>query len=530
LAHLGFRLRGRRARKVLTTEVCQDVEVIGWLYQFYISERKDEVFAAFRKNKKAGPDEIPAATQLFTPHWIVGYLVENSLGRLWMLNRPAARLVDQMEYYIAPVDEETDFLKISGPEEIKVIDPACGSGHMLTYAFDLLYAIYEEEGYPPAEIPGLILTNNLYGGEIDPRAGALAAFALTMKARAKQRTFFNKQVEPIVCVLDPIRFTPDEIDFLLTRGGDRHAESAFWNQFDHADTLGSLIQPGPDLTARLKQHLAELDGGGDILLADVINWAERVLLQAEILSASYHVVVANPPYMGVKNMSPALAGFIETYIPDGKQDLYGAFVERARSLASQSGLIAMITGDTWMFIKTFTDLRNVVLREAQLHSLLYLRDTAYHADKFGANSAFVLSNAQNRDVVGVFVQLSGLDGEDKRKALIAAINDQAVEYRHDVAATRFTEIPGSPFAFAISDQMRSVFSRAVRLDSVAEPRQGIATSDITGDSFDLLMRYREAGLASIAPPETMRFSLARNGFRIGRAESAVAGTETMSTL
>ena len=202
-----------RAVKVLTADVCQDVEVIGWLYQFYISERKDEVFAGFKKNKKAGADEIPAATQLFTPHWIVRYLVENSLGRLWMLNRPSSRLVDQMEYYIAPVDEETDFLKISSPEELKVIDPACGSGHMLTYAFDLLYAIYEEEGYAPSEIPGLILTNNLYGAEIDPRAGALAAFALTMKAGRKQRTFFNKQVEPNICVLEPIRFTPDEIDF-----------------------------------------------------------------------------------------------------------------------------------------------------------------------------------------------------------------------------------------------------------------------------------------------------------------------------
>ena len=207
-----------RSVKVLTEDVCKDVEVIGWLYQFYISERKDEVFAGFKKNKKAGADEIPAATQLFTPHWIVRYLVENSLGRLWMLNRPSSGLVNQMDYYIAPVDEETDFLKITKPEELKVIDPACGSGHMLTYAFDLLYAIYEEEGYGPAEIPGLILTHNLYGTEIDPRAGALAAFALTMKARAKQRTFFNKQVEPNICVIDPISFGPDELDFLVTRG------------------------------------------------------------------------------------------------------------------------------------------------------------------------------------------------------------------------------------------------------------------------------------------------------------------------
>ena len=232
-----------RAVTVLTEDVCQDVEVIGWLYQFYISERKDEVFAGFKKGKKAGAAEIPAATQLFTPHWIVRYLVENSLGRLWLLNRPTSRLADQMEYYIAPVDEETDFLKVTSPEELKIIDPACGSGHMLTYAFDLLYAIYEEEGYAPSDIPGLILANNLYGTEIDPRAGALAAFALTMKARARQRTFFNKQVEPNICVLEPISFTPGELDILVTRGGDRADEEAFWNQFEHADIFGSLIRP-----------------------------------------------------------------------------------------------------------------------------------------------------------------------------------------------------------------------------------------------------------------------------------------------
>ena len=232
-----------RAREVLTEDVCKDVEVIGWLYQFYISERKDEVFAGFKKNKKAGADEIPAATQLFTPHWIVRYLVENSLGRLWMLNRPASRLVDQMDYYITPVDEEPAFLKINGPEELTVIDPACGSGHMLTYAFDLLYAIYEEEGHAPAEIPSLILAHNLHGTEIDPRAGALAAFALTMKARAKDRRFLRREVEPQICVIESISFGSDELDFLVTNTGDRQAQERFWNQFRDADTLGSLIHP-----------------------------------------------------------------------------------------------------------------------------------------------------------------------------------------------------------------------------------------------------------------------------------------------
>ncbi len=171
----------------------ESVEVIGWLYQFYISEKKDDVFAALKKGKKITPENIPAATQLFTPHWIVRYLVENSLGRLWMLNHPDSRLVEQMDYYIRPEEPETDFLRISSPEEIKICDPACGSGHMLTYAFDLLYAIYEEQGYQATDIPRLILTHNLYGIEIDQRAGALAAFALTMKAREKYRRFLTQR-------------------------------------------------------------------------------------------------------------------------------------------------------------------------------------------------------------------------------------------------------------------------------------------------------------------------------------------------
>ena len=172
-------------RKVMTEDACQDVEIIGWLYQFYISEKKDQVFAGLKKNQKITAENIPAATQLFTPHWIVRYLVENSLGRLWLLNRPDSRLAERMDYYIAPEEPETDFLKIAKPEEIRICDPACGSGHMLTYAFDLLYAIYEEEGYDATEIPALILTHNLTGVEIDDRAGALAAFALAMKAAAQ---------------------------------------------------------------------------------------------------------------------------------------------------------------------------------------------------------------------------------------------------------------------------------------------------------------------------------------------------------
>jgi hypothetical protein len=465
-----------RAVKALTKDVCRDVEVIGWLYQFYISERKDEVFAGFKKNKKAGADEIPAATQLFTPHWIVRYLVENSLGRLWMLNRPTSRLVDQMQYYIAPVDEETHFLEISRPEDLKVVDPACGSGHMLAYAFDLLYAAYEEEGYAPAEIPSLILTNNLFGVEIDPRAGALAAFALTMKARAKQRTFLNKQVQPNVCALDPIRFTPDEIDFLLTRGGDKHAEAAFWNQFDHADTFGSLIQPDPELTVRLRQHIAQLNDGGDILLANVLDRAERIIDQAEYLMPRYAVVVANPPYMGYGNMGSRLAEFATTSYPGAKGDLMTMFMVRALGLLSAAGSVGMITLPSWMFLSSFENLRKSILGSSTIHSLLHLGRGVFGAD-FGA-VAFVIRRATPpANIRSTYRRLFTSPSEVRENSEIEQLFLDPEFQRFEVSQASFAQVPGFVFAYWLPDELRSTFTRFPPLSASVPPKQGIKTGN-----------------------------------------------------
>jgi hypothetical protein len=463
--------------KVLTEDVCKDVEVIGWLYQFYISERKDEVFDGFKKNEKAGADEIPAATQLFTPHWIVRYLVENSLGRLWMLNHPSSGLVSQMDYYIAPVDEETDFLRITKPEELKVIDPACGSGHMLTYAFDLLYAIYEEEGYGPADIPGLILTNNLYGTEIDPRSGALAAFALTMKARAKLRSFFHKHFEPSICVIDPISFGPDQLGFLVTKGGDRQGEEAFWNQFAEADTFGSLIQPDPELTERLKKHIAQLDDGGDIFLADALSWAEKVVLQAEYLSPRYFVVVANPPYLGSRKMNAHLTAFAKAQYPTGRQDLYSCFVQRAIELVDPRGMVAMILGDTWMSITSFEGFRRLLLDNHAFASFVHLRDVSNHPDIFGANSAFVLDMGGGADTPTPYFRLTPLDGETKRRQFLAAVSDPQSSDRHLCSVEQLGRIPGTPIAYWVSEAMRAAFAKGRRVSEFADPRQGLATAD-----------------------------------------------------
>jgi type II restriction/modification system DNA methylase subunit YeeA len=478
------------AVKVLTTDVCHDVEVIGWLYQFYISERKDEVFAGFKKNKKAGADEIPAATQLFTPHWIVRFLVENSLGRLWMLSRPSSRLVDQMEYYVAPVGKETNLVKIGSPEELNVIDPACGSGHMLTYAFDLLYAIYEEEGYAPAEIPGLILTNNLYGVEIDPRAGALAAFALTMKARGKQRTFFNKQFQPNVCVLDPIRFGPDEIDFLLTVGGDRHAESAFWNQFEHADTLGSLVQPDPELTAHLKHRLTQLDDGGGILLADVLDCAERVIAQAEILSDSYHVVVANPPYMGNKSMGSELAEFGKDIYPLSKSDLYAIFLERSVKLTSTSGYSALVAMQSWMFLSTYANLREAIFAGGTITALAHLGPGAFDtiSGEIVQTAAVVLERGARPKKRGVFLDVTTARNEAEKSASLRLMvaNPQSAG-RYEVAVNDISKVPGKPVAYWLSVAARNLFTEHEPIGDALHITGGMTT----GDNERFLRRWFE---------------------------------------
>ncbi|CRK59368.1 putative type II restriction enzyme methylase subunit [Alloactinosynnema sp. L-07] len=479
-----------RAVKVLTIDACQDVEVIGWLYQFYISERKDEVFAGFKKNKKAGADEIPAATQLFTPHWIVRYLVENSLGRLWMLNRPSSRLVDQMLYYIAPVDEETDYLKVSSPEELKIVDPACGSGHMLTYAFDLLYAIYEEEGYAPAEIPGLILTNNLYGVEIDPRAGALAAFALTMKARAKQRTFFTNQVEPKVCVLDAICFAQDEIEFLLTGGGDRQAESVFWNQFEHADTAGSLIRPDRELSRRLGRHLATLDDADDLLRADVLFRANRVVFQAESLSGRYHIIVTNPPYMGGKNMCGMVNEWLKVEYPVSSSDLYAAFIERAIEMAAVGGLIAMITMHSWMFLSTSKQLRHRILSTTSTEVLAHLGTRAFDSvtGEIVSTVAFVIANNSQPAREGLYIRLTTLGAaEAKMNALARVVRSGPDDACYLRSAEMFLPLPGSRLIYWLGADARNVLAHSDPVESVAPAIQGM----ITGSNSRFLRLWHE---------------------------------------
>jgi len=395
---------------IIPEEDWGEVEIIGWIYQDYIAPKKDKVFADLKKNIKISKENIPAVTQLFTPHWIVRYLVENSLGRLWLLNRPESSLVDRMEYYIKPEQQETDFLKINSPEEIRICDPACGSGHMLVYAFDLLYSIYEEEGYTPSEIPELILKNNLFGIEIDKRAGELAGFALTMKARGKDRRFFNKQVQPNICMLENVSFEQGELDAYIDAVGSElftNAHRATLSQFAEADNFGSLIRPASKDVSGLLSLLESKNLSGNLSQLSTHQNVMKALKQADYLSPKYHVVIANPPYMGGKGMNNRLRTFSQDNYPDSKSDLFAMFMERNLSLAVQKGMVSMITMQSWMFLSSFEKLRESILNNATILTMAHFGARAF--DSIGgevvSTTAFVIENAHHSEYKGAYIRL-----------------------------------------------------------------------------------------------------------------------------
>ena len=407
-----------KVRSALTPEVCADVEVIGWLYQFYISEKKSKIEEGFKKNVKASAENIPAVTQLFTPHWIVKYLVQNSLGRLWMRLHPESTLVTHMEYYVPddpehPTPVPTD---IERPEDIKVNDPCCGSAHMLIYAFDILYLIYEECGYAPAEIPNLILKYNLYGLELDPRAAALSCFALVMKARSKYSRFLRNPTMPNICALEAVKFDPGEIKAYMDRIGRDLFTVPFattLEQFEEADNFGSLIVPTLETAAEIEPIFLKKDLENDLLYRVTHHKVLTILRQAAFLSPRYHVVVTNPPYLGGKNMNSRLKVFAEDNYPMSKSDLFAMFIERCSKMCVTHGTVAMITMQSWMFLSSFEDLRKWILNEKTIVTMAHLGARAF--DTIGgevvSTTAFTLANEHVADYRGGFIRL--VDGQNE---------------------------------------------------------------------------------------------------------------------
>ncbi len=422
----------------------QEIEIVGWLYQFYISEKKDQVIGKVVKK-----EDIPAATQLFTPRWIVQYMVENSLGRLWLQSHPDSALKTQMPYFIENPDDAKlspeDVLTVNAPDEIRCIDPCCGSGHILVYMFDLLYAMYEEAGYIQRDIPRLILENNLHGIDIDERAAQLSGFALMMKARERDPVFLENPVHPHVLAIEESSGIDLQVEARLEgkeqRSPFESSDALFPDErllptlqasesgddglmpfaplvrfFQDAKNYGSLLRVPESLAGRLDEmetKLEELHGGDTLFTSPALPQLGRLVRQAKMLQSKYHIVTTNPPYMGGKGMNADVKEFAKAQYPDSKADLFAMFIERNLDYALSHGYSAMITMQSWMFLSSYEKLRARILDEHTISSMAHLGPRGF--DSIGGEvvqtTAFVLENSKRPDYKGVYLRLVDGDSE-----------------------------------------------------------------------------------------------------------------------
>lgn len=464
----------------------EGVEIVGWMYQYYVSERKDEYLAAKRK---ATREDLAPATQLFTPEWIVRYLTQNSLGRLWMLNHPESNLASQMEYFIAPEDgAETEFRKVDSPEEITIVDPACGSGHILTYAFDLLAKIYEEQGYSRRDIPRLILQNNIYGLEIDLRAAAMATFALTMKACELDSRFLGRNVSPNITVLNRIEFTEEEREAIARIAKEQESldapfllsDTELMDVLAHLDEAGSLFAP---TEANLNSIREALDRMGEQDLFHHSVSAEEKLLMAldelEPLARHYDAVIANPPYLGSGSLAKWESEWLKKNYHDGKADLFAAFIYRGFTLAKTDGYNAMVTMQSWMFLSSFENMRNYILNHKQIATMAHLGARAFDqiSGEVVQTTAFVVEN-QAGSTIGIYLRLVDFDGEAKKSAAAReAIQNTDCGWFYRANQQDFKKIPGSPIAYWISNNVRNAYQRGTTFAEIGHPKVGMQTSN-----------------------------------------------------
>lgn len=465
-----------------------DVQIIGWLYQFYISEKKDQVIGKVVKS-----EDIPAATQLFTPNWIVKYLVQNSVGRLWMMAHPESTLASAWEYYIQPAEQSDEVnaqlkqlidVRISedgdslNPESITVLDPACGSGHILVEAYDCLKAIYLERGYRSRDIPRLILENNLYGIDIDTRAAQLASFALLMKAREDDRRLFNNPPKLNIIALRDSQ--PERLDAfsqdLANTGIAQTDLKELLDLFEYASTFGSLIQIPeafakklPDLETKLNEALES----GDIFAQQSAQEILPLVQQAKLLAKQYDAVIANPPYMGGKGMNTALKDFAKKKFPDSKSDLFAIFIERGFVWCKSSGFNSMVTMQSWMFLSSYEAMREKLLQDRTLSCMVHMGNGVMGI-AFGTAATVMLNNHVN-NYEGSF---SYCENDDVNEFGIPKQFPVQNERLKTAKPDDFKKIPGSPVAYWLSNNSFKVFEKSETIQNVAEPRQGMATSDV----------------------------------------------------
>ena len=465
------------------------VEILGWMYQYYNSQAKDDFF---KSKAKATADTLPVATQLFTPEWIVRYMVENSLGRLWMLNNPQSGLRERMEYYIEPDAEHEDFIRINGPEEITLCDPACGSGHILVYAFDLLFAMYEERGYREREIPQFILQNNLTGLEIDPRAAQIASLALAMCAREHDRRFFGRGVQANINVVAPVHIDAEE----LPATAPLLDQPQLMDALAHLDEIGSLLNPTEAELAAVgatAEQLAQM-AANDMFAASVAEKLQQAKATCELLAKRYTCVVANPPYMGSSSFSPFMSKWVKENYSDVKSDLFSSFIVRIMGLANDHGECGIMCPFVWMFIGSYEKLRNEIIDNRTFTSLIQLEYPGF-AGATVPICTYTFHNSFIKGYKGGYVRLSDFVGTAVQapKALEAIRNpDCGWFYRRD--AETFKQIPGTPIAYWVGEGLLNAFSkgRPIR-DFFITASKGI----FTGDNARFLRLWHEVGFLEI---------------------------------
>ena len=465
----------------------QQVEIIGWLYQSYISEKKDQVIGKVVKT-----EDIPAATQLFTPNWIVKYMVQNSLGAQWFATYPDSPLKAQMEYYIEPA-EQTDEVNAQlkaitpeslNPEELTLIDPASGSGHILVEAYDLFKAIYLERGYRQRDIAKLILQNNLFGLDIDQRAAQLTGFALMMKGREDDRRLFERRIKLNIMAmhnsngLDPNTLAQGINLASYQLNADDLTE--FIKLFEHAHDFGSLIQIPPHLADKLPgfNNLVQSETHNpDLFVSEALQQLKPLVAQANILAAQYDAVVANPPYMGSKGMNTVVKKFAKDNYKGYEKDLFSAFIDRDLTFSKPHGRLGFMSPFVWMFISSHEHLRTRLIDSETITSLVQLEYSGFDGATVPI-CTFTLQKGHVKGQKGCFIKLSDFRGSaNQGPKTLEAINNRDCGWFFETAQNEFKKIPGSPVAYWLSEILTLSFSENKKIADEGPVRIGLQTGE-----------------------------------------------------
>ena len=485
------------------------VQIIGWLYQYHNSEKKDDVFAALKKNVKITKENIPAATQLFTPDWIVRYMVENSLGRLWLEGHTDVKeqlLPTEEEqsayaagnrdpedtkwhYYLEEAEQEPEVqaqlaeirkeYAALTPDQLKVIDPCSGSGHILAYMFDVLMKIYESYGYTTREAVASIVENNLYGLDIDDRAAQLAYFAVMMKARQYDRRFFSRSIQPhVYAIVESNHVDKFAVDYF--RNGDAKLTTAMdtiISELHDAKEYGSILTVTTQEWSALYDRFAEITEDINMSRDTALRELLPLVQVAEALAQKYDVVVTNPPYMGASNMNPKLNDFIKRNYADYKSDFFSSFVIHCSEMTKESGYCGFFTPYVWMFIQSYEKMRNYLYNQTTVETLIQFEYSAFEE----ATVPVCTFAFQNRHIQkkGCYLRLVDFRGgmEVQRQKTLEAIENHDCGFYYERSTNNFSEIPGSPVAYWVSAQVRNAFANNPLIEDVLETRNGMSTTN-----------------------------------------------------